>query len=371
MQNEKRAQIQAKALELFKMHDHILLTWATGCGKTLAALQCVSEGGRWLIVCKEINHINNWRRDIEKHELSHLYGNIVDIICYASLHKYVHMKGLNLVLDEVHGLSVLREMRVDEIEPVKIVSLSATVDNDIRTRLHAIKQFVEYNITTSDAIKEGILPEPKVYVAYVELDDVKKDYVAKMKKKEIKLTARGYYEHITKSLDYWKNRWEERAEPWVYKKFLTGALERKRWIADYKTELAIEILTKIQNRRFICFTGSIEQCNKLGGDKVIHSKVTAKKRDTLINDLNSKRINHLFCVNMMKEGMNIEEMEAGMIVQLDGVNDRSFIQTLGRTLRGEKPEFFILVVKKTQDERYLRTALESFDKKYLKTYGND
>lgn len=369
MQNEKRTEIQQKALELHKKHDHILLTWATGCGKSLAALQCISKGSDWIIVCKEINHIENWKRDIEKHGLSHLLTDgILDIICYASLHKWNEYDNVNLILDEVHAVSELREERIRALMPNKIISLSATVDDEIRGRLRSIRPFVEYSITTSEAIDAGILPEPKVYVVYTDLEDSEKLYTAKIGKKAVKLTAKGYYAHLSRNIEYWRERWERTGEQWVYKKYMVGALDRKRWIADYKTKLAAEILEKIKDRRFICFTGSIEQCNELGGDRVIHSKITSKNREKLVNDLNSKVIDSLFCVNMMKEGMNIEEIEAGMIVQLDGANDRSFIQTLGRTLRGEKPEFYILVVRKTQDERYLETALANFDKKYLTTW---
>ena len=81
-------------------------------------------------------------------------------------------------------------------------------------------------------------------------------------------------------------------------------------------------------------------------------------------------INSLFCVNMMRESINITNIEAGMIVQLDGVNDRSFIQTLGRTLRGVKPEFYVLCIKGTQDEKYVKTAFKDFNPKYIHTQHN-
>lgn len=364
MQNEKRNIIQQTAIKLFHTTDHLLLTWATGCGKSLAALQCAKDGGKWLIVCKEINHIENWRREINKHNVK---ASIVDIICYASLHKYIDRGDweINLILDEVHALSELRELRIEAIAPTKIISLSATVDSDIRERLRAIKPFIEYHISTSNAIAQGILPEPKVYIVEKQLNDVRKEYAGKFGKRVIMLTAKEYYNYLSNSVDYWKYKWETEGEDWRYKKFMFAALERKRWISNYKTDTAMEIIGKIWGRRFICFTGSVEQCNKLGGSLVIHNKVAPKKREKLVEDLNEGRINNLFCVNMMKESMNINKIEAGMIVQLDGASDRSFIQTLGRTLRGENPEFYIIVVKGTQDDKYLKTALTNFNKKYI------
>lgn len=359
--------IQNEALKLSRSNDHLLLTWATGCGKSLAALKILQEfGGMWLIVCKEITHIDNWKREISKFDPEGTILPLVkDFICYASLPKYKDAKGINLILDEVHGLSELRELRIADMEPGRVVSLSATVDDEIRGRLEYIKPFKEYHVSTSEAVRLGILPEPKVFVVYETLDDVKKEYSAKFGKNSVKLTARGYYEYISKSIDYWKNQWEQKGESWRENKFKMAALGRKKWLAEYKTKLAMSILKVIEGRRFICFTGSIEQCDKLGGTAVVHSKVSPKRREKLIEELNAGILNSLYCVNMMRESINITSIEAGMIIQLDGANDRSFIQALGRTLRGERPEFFVLVVKDTKDEDYFRNATYNFNKKYL------
>lgn len=329
-------------------------------------------GGRWVIVCKEITHIANWEREISKFDPfgTRISPGIGDIICYASLHKYAGIEDINLVLDEVHGLSELRELRIADMNPSRIISLSATVDTEIKQRLTSIKPFEEYNITTSEAIEMGILPEPKVYLMYKELDNVRKEYVAKISKKEVHMTAKGYYDHLTRNFEYWRTRYEDRGESWAHTKQMQAALDRKRWMAEYKTDLAQTVLVKIKDRRFICFTGGIDQCNKLGGTNVVHSKISTKKREELITNLNDEVISCLFCVNMMRESINITNIEAGMIVQLDGVNDRSFIQTLGRTLRGEAPEFYVLCIKGTQDERYVKTAFKDFNPKYVYIQNN-
>lgn len=375
---ETKDSIQQKALELSRKHDHILLTWATGCGKSLAALKCIKDTTlRWVIVCKEITHIENWTREILKFDphYSNIANRIVDIICYASLPKYKDWEDhqgnkICLVLDEVHALSELRELRITDMDPQKVISLSATVDKEIKERLTSIMPFEEYNISISEAIEMGILPEPKVFIVHKELDNGRKDYVAKVNKKEVHLTAKGYYDYLTRNFEYWKTRFEEKGEQWAHSKQMMAALDRKRWMAEYKTDLAESILERIKDRRFICFTGGIEQCNRLGGTNVVHSKVSTKKREELITNLNNEVINQLFCVNMMRESINITNIEAGMIVQLDGVNDRSFIQTLGRTLRGSKPEFYVLCIKGTQDEKYVRTALKDFDPKYVHILKN-
>ena len=67
---------------------------------------------------------------------------------------------------------------------------------------------------------------------------------------------------------------------------------------------------------------------------------------------------------MITEGMNLTAIEAGIIVQLDG-KERLFIQKFGRSLRAEDPVTFIFYYKNTQDENYLKLALENIDEKYI------
>ena len=67
---------------------------------------------------------------------------------------------------------------------------------------------------------------------------------------------------------------------------------------------------------------------------------------------------------MLREGINLEKIDSSIIIQLDN-QLLSFIQMLGRCIRGLLPECYILVVRNTQDEVYLNTALAGFDNKYL------
>ena len=68
---------------------------------------------------------------------------------------------------------------------------------------------------------------------------------------------------------------------------------------------------------------------------------------------------------MLKEGMNLNNIEVGIICQLDN-SLRYFSQTHGRILRSELPEQYVLYVKNTQDEVYVTTALDGFNMDYVK-----
>lgn len=70
---------------------------------------------------------------------------------------------------------------------------------------------------------------------------------------------------------------------------------------------------------------------------------------------------------MAQEGMNLNDIQAGVIVQLDG-KERAFIQKFGRTLRAKNPVQYIFYYKFTQDEKWLNNDLEGIDKKFISEY---
>jgi superfamily II DNA or RNA helicase len=113
----------------------------------------------------------------------------------------------------------------------------------------------------------------------------------------------------------------------------------------------------------ICFCASIEQANELGGNgNIVHSKV--KDVDAIIENFQTGRIDSLYCVEMLKEGMNLNDINAGVIIQLDGT-ELPFIQKMGRILRSKQPVVHIVYYKNTRDEEYLNNILESVDRKYI------
>src|SRR6478736_4285283 len=85
--------IQESAVKLSDKYNSLLLTWATGCGKTLAALKIIRRQifvlnitTKWYIICEEHNHIDNWKREIALHGFEDILPYI-EFFCYASLQK--------------------------------------------------------------------------------------------------------------------------------------------------------------------------------------------------------------------------------------------------------------------------------------------
>lgn len=376
----KKQAIQAEAVRLSQKYDNLLLSWATGTSKTKAALEVMdsmtetSKGlGKVYIILKETNHEQNWRDEILKWKMWHFLPNI-EFFCYASLHLHQNEQVSLIILDEVHALSEVREDYLKTIKSDKIISLSATVDKTVKERLKSYKSgFYEYKISLQMAIDSGIVPKPSIYVAYIDLDKEEKKYEWKVPKaKKIGgystlLTAKAYYERLEKKIEWWDKLYKKDGHQWQHNRWIQTMGLRKKMMAKLKTDAAKLFLQDIANKRYICFTGSIEQCDELGAKWAIHSKIPKQKREDIINGFNYGAINHLYAVGMLRESMNLNNIEAGVIVQLDNQKG-SFEQMTGRSLRALAPEVYILILRGTKDEEYLDHATRGISSQYITEY---
>jgi superfamily II DNA or RNA helicase len=293
--------------------------------------------------------------DLHKHGFQGLLETHIEaVICYASFTRYAGRE-LNLALNEVHRLSELRGDIGKTISFDQIISDSATVPDEVKLRLAEICPFHEYHISLKEAIGMGILPEPAIYLFPIKLTTQQRAEVGRLEMEHLKY--RSLYEHD--------------GAMWQLNKMNLARGKQKQFIAECKTPYVKELLREIKGKRLICFCGSIEQAQMLGGEQAIHSKKSSKKNITILEKFNNFEIAEIYVNKMGKEGMNLPGIEAGVIVQLDSGNDQglSFLQRTGRSLRAEDPEIFIFYAVETQDEVYLKRALQNIDKKYIKTYG--
>lgn len=364
--SKTREEIQNIAINLSEEYNKLLLEWATGIGKSYASIKIIEKlGGKWNIVVAETNHISNWEEEFKKHNKSRLLKNI-NFFCYQSLHKYLN--GKKYIFDEAHHLLSDKRLKLlNKIKADNIIMLSATVTKNQKILLTSnIGEFHTNKVTLSDAIEFGILPEPNVYFVGVELNTIQKNCKFHFNKdKYIYCSEREMYNRMSDRIDYLKEKYFNSRSEFDKVKWLNYANKRKQFLSECKTKYAKILLNKLKEKRLICFTGSIKQSEELSKGLSIHSKLSTKKRVQLLEDFNSGTIDKLFATGMLKEGQNLANIEAGLIIQLDNV-ERYFVQTHGRTLRSQYPEQYVLYVKNTQDQVYVNTAIENFNKDYIK-----
>lgn len=346
--------IQQNALEYSKKFYLLTLEWATGTGKTLAAIKIMHNYKdicpKFNIVVAETAHIKNWEDEFKKHGYESLLKQ-VNIFCYQSLHKNVEKDNVMWIFDEAHRIT---RKRLDNFrksaKPFKMILLSATFEQDkklfFKEYLNRVKEsrMGLYKIGLSKAIREGLVPPPKITIIQTNLTD----------------EQRKEYDHITRRCEKLKSK--VAGEPLLLTSLKRLFIKRKQMLGMYKTELAKKIIKeKLNEKRYIVFNTTTEQSRMLSECNIVDSK--NPNATDVINAFNKKHINYMHCVEMLKEGMNLTDIEAVLVIQLFS-KKLNIIQQIGRALRSALPEVYIIVAKGTIDEKYIEN-LKSLER-YIK-----
>ena len=392
-----REELVQTAIKLINTNTSVALLWATGVGKSVAAIKMANhylnkiKNGKVLLLVAETPHKDNWAKEFDK------WGMInasLTVECYASLHKYRNTQWDLVIYDEAHHLgSDLRLEILSTMKSKKNILLSATMDRGMLNLLESSLGYIAWHrITLQDAIDFDILPGPHIHLIPLLLDNTLetemiieewgdekkripiytslKDKWVYLKNKNkypnIKLcmrcTALQKYNYLTDQFEYWKKRYMNSRQEFIKNKWLQIGMQRKRFLGETKTLHVKKLLKHLKDKRFICFCTSIQQAEELGKKNAIHSKV--KGSEDLIKKFNNKEIDTLYAVGMLQEGQNLTDIEAGIIIQLDG-SERPIIQKLGRALRAEDPHQYIFYYKNTRDQEYLDKILEDFNSDYI------
>lgn len=386
--------IQDYAVYLSTKFKHVVLQWATGCGKSLAAIKIIDEDiksstektgswNRWYIVVAERQHIKNWEEDIHKHGYGHLLElGYVDIFCYQSLHKYKN-KEVNLVLDEAHSVTDLRLDCLLTIKSDKIISLSATLEYNREVQLTSLSPFHKYTITTDKAIKADLLPPPIIVKMELDLTPTLRLAYEKITQ-EIRETdelIQGYKIQIQSIIDAFpaSPKIGELREELVKNEAISikQRVRRKNLVANSKSSSIekLQNLIKTWKKKYIIFTGNLSQNKRFSQkDKSrcldISSRNYDKTNEARIAHFNaySKNVDiGLICYKMLRQGTNLSGIQMGIIAQLDS-KQLSFTQMMGRIFRSERPVLFVFVARDTIDEVYWGECSKDLDKSYIISY---
>lgn len=410
MTTDNRTPIQNEAFKKLFKYNNLLLKWGTGTGKSrVAVLACDYIYDRELdpqilLLVAERAHKNNWRVEFEKFlgkERAQEVLKYVIIECYASMHKYSDREWDLAIFDECHHLQSEKRQEILETMKAKyVLALSATPGVKAYDALSwTFGRFEIDEISTQDAIDSEYLPEPRIVCIPLELERFERTETIDMKMSSktvitisdnwsnrwkylrnkqkyaryeiiFHCTQKEKYEYINEQFEYWKKQYfRNQGNERLKNMWLQWGSKRKRFLGELKTTRALELINGLResSRRFICFCSSIEQAHALGGERAVHSQ--NKNSPAVIQSFNDRKIDEIFAVGMLVEGVTLTDIEAGIIVQLDG-NERQFIQKSGRMYRSENPLIYIFYYKGTRDEEYLQKALEGINEEYVE-YESD
>lgn len=398
-----RERLLNQALATIKHSPRVCLQLATGTGKSRIAIEMVkfitkeesiNKDIKVLLVVAETAHKLNWKQEFDKWGYD---TNTIKtaVICYASLKNYVKTNWDIIIFDEVHHLC--SDIRLNILQTIKSkyhILLSATLSWKKKDAIANIIGNIEtINFSLNKAIENEVLPEPKIKLIPLKLNNTKRTEIIEEKYTRVKgkphytfkcnindrfkylntysnvilkmyCTQQEKYDYYCDQIDYWQNRYYRENLAWQKFKWLQYANKRKIFLGESKTEAAKLLLSTLLQKRLICFCTNIEQAEKLDSNNCIHSK--KNKSIDIINKFNNKKINRLFAIKMLQEGQNLTDIEIGIIIQLDG-QDLSFIQRVGRVLRAKNPIQYIFYYPNTRDEEYLNTVLKDINPEYIST----
>ena len=176
-----REELQIQSLSLIKQSNRVALQWCTGLGKSKIAIDMANyladkefkeheEPFNVLLVVAETAHKSNWKIEFDRWGLK--IDNVV-MECYATLKKYRNSYWDLVIFDEAHHLgSDLRMDVLTELHAKNIILLSATLSDQVMQAVTGVfGEFVTSKVTLKEAIEWGILPQPKVYLIPLTLDN--------------------------------------------------------------------------------------------------------------------------------------------------------------------------------------------------------
>ena len=370
--------------------ENVLLEYATGVGKSKAAMECAAYiGGDALIIHHRVLHKNNWEEEIKKWG----YTFNRDYITYKSLKKVKKQYDV-IIVDECHHVTPKSLEFLLGMKPKKWVMLSATVSFDKKKLLRELTTFKTITVNIKDAIDYGILPEPNIYLVECNLDHTTKKYVYEIKinrnsndfipcdyhnyKKflnknnnlRVRCTQHEYLIMLNDNIDYLKKQYFANKQEFMKFRWLAAASDRKKFLAYTKTQKVKEFLSHFKDDRTITFAYDIDQSIEIAGNSnyCIDSK---NGNYDLVEKFNDGDANKLFAVGVLNEGMNIYNIDYAFIISLNG-NEKDNIQRLGRSFRSEVPEVFIFLVPYSRDQDYYDNLKEEIGDyiKPIKTYDD-
>jgi superfamily II DNA or RNA helicase len=358
MNTVTRDDVQAKALEATIGKKRCGLTLATGVGKTLIALNHLENHYspllNVLVVAPKLSIFDSWKTEALKFEKEKLLSNIT-FTTYLSINKQ-NPKDFDIVyLDECHSLLESHKEFLDEFNGM-ILGLTGTppkYSHSVKGKLVNEYCPIVYEFMTDNAVENNILNDYQIIVHQLELS-TKNNYLVEIKNNSFRTSEQKNY-------NYWCNRIDS----------ATGQLHilrvmRMKAMMEYPSkEQYTKLLFNSINTKCILFANTQDQADRLC-EHSCHSN--NPESDTNLEMFKSGSINKLSSILQLSEGVNIPNLQQGIIMHAYG-NERKAQQRIGRLLRlnpDEKAIVHILCYMNTIDEKWVKAALDSLDQSKIK-----
>lgn len=368
-----------------------IFAMATGTGKTITSLNCVLEeykkngAYRMLILVPTIDLVHQWTKEVGLFNYQNIYivnsgtnwradlnslkedfewgieRNFVIISTYASFVDATFQRLVNaitddktiLIADEAHNVGATRVKKAfGNLNIRKRIALSATPNRafdeegtrDIEKLFNDQPPYC-YSFSMEQAINANRLMKYLYFPRIVYLDDEEMEMYQMYTRMLLK-----YYDSNTKSF---KNNTEVKKLLMRRKNVLHKAQDKYRVFESVIDELVRQDLTRY------CFVYApegfdpkdderiIENMQRVVNEKYPEIKTNSlvggdSKRKDKIRAFEEGRIDMLFAMKCLDEGVDVPRTEVGVFTSSTG-NPRQFIQRRGRLLRKHKDKIFATI----------------------------
>lgn len=368
-------------------NKNVLLTLPTGFGKTRNAIERIKyiakkEHTSLLIVIPRNVLIVSWENEFNK-----WWPDCNLNITFTTYVSFPKHKGNwdFIIFDETHHLSERCREALCDFNIKYTILLSATVKRDLREELKEVfDDLYYYNASLRDAINNGVLPDPMVYLLPLTLDNkLPSERIVRNPKAKGRIiysswaerwsyirqktnpvhifcTKAQYLEDLNNQIEYFKNR---RGNIVCKNRWLKLCGDRLKYLSNCKISTVLEILKHCESQRTLTFCNSIEQTEKLG-KYCINSKNV--KSLEFLREFNDGIIEHITACNMLNEGMNLVNCRVGIYANLNS-SETIIKQRTGRLLRHPNPIIIIPYYKGTREEELVNKMLEDYNSSLVKT----
>ena len=383
----KREEIREKILDMEA--PFILAELPTSFGKSKIALDTMADrcnpNSNILVVVPRNVLKSNWKDEFKKWGYKD-YLKQVTFTTYMSFPKMVGHYDF-VIFDEVHHLSERCRESLDDFNIDSAILLSATVSRDMKYQLtECFRGLCSTKVKVKEATEEGILPDPRVFLIPLSLDNTYENQVIiknKSKGNPVKIsykrrwdykgvknrqiiiscTQQQCYDDMSSMIAWCKQRMFSTTFKNMFRK---RSGDRLKWLSEQKTAYIKSLLDLLHKERTLTFCNGIPQTEALG-KYCINSK--NKKSTTFIEDFNNGKIDHITACNMLDEGMNLVDCRVGIYASLNS-SDRMIKQKLGRLLRHKDPIIIIPYFKNTRDEEIVQEMCKDYNPELVKTITN-
>lgn len=333
-----------------------------------------------LIVVPRLVLINNWKEEFIKWGLKSWLDK-VSFSTYVGLKKHVEEDWDCVIFDEVQHMSERCREFISTMTIYHSIMLSATVTKEMKWELSQLfPDFQCYTVKMKEAIDNEILPDPKVFLIPLELDNTHAGYTMiehpkattiktclykdrwsylrnKSLQVHIKCTEYQYVKELDNKIEFWKKQYMRTRNEGVKAKWLFLAGQRLKFLSQIKNPIILSLLDQLKSERVLTFCSSIEQTEVLG-ENCINSK--NKESSFVLERFNSKKLHHITACNMLNEGMNLVDCRIGLYANLNS-SDIIIKQRLGRILRHKNPIIIIPYFIDTREQELVEKMLEDYN----------